>query len=102
MSELSIEFDTKPLIEIDQIALLARQDYNLGGNGDWFHEFRGGLLALYSRLNGVLKDYLELHAWLPRIRDPECNLASIFFQMDSALECFTYALLSITLKEVET
>jgi len=43
----------------------------------------------------VQQHYFEVHAWLPRVRIPtdiEYHLASILFQMDSALECLTFAL----------
>lgn len=39
-----------------------------------------------------------VHAWLPKRRSPietEFHLTSIFFNMDSALECFTFALNSL-------
>ena len=95
MPEFAIQFDPAPFEALDQLALLARQDYNLGGTGDWFGEFRGGLYGFYARLNGVQRHYFELHAWLPRVPEAEYHLASIFFQMDSALECLTYALNAI-------
>jgi hypothetical protein len=43
MSDFAVHFDSKPFESLDQLALLACQDYNLGGTGDWFGEFRGGL-----------------------------------------------------------
>lgn len=95
MSAFEVQFDAESFASLDQVALLARQDYNLGGAGDWFGEFRGGLYGFYARLHGVQRHYLEVHAWLPRIRHPEeieYHLASVLFQMDSALECLTFAL----------
>ena len=95
MSSFSLQFDSAPFETLDQLALLARQDYNLGGAGDWFGEFRGGLYGFYARFHGVQVHYSEVHAWLPRVRTPtetEYHLASILFQMDSALECLTFAL----------
>lgn len=95
MPDFAVHFDSEPFESLDQLALLARQDYNLGGAGDWFGEFRGGLYGFYARLYGVQRHYSEVHAWLPRIRTPaetEYHLASILFQMDSALECLTFAL----------
>src|SRR5206468_6640619 len=64
----------------------------------WFGEFRGGLYGFYARLYGVEQHYFQVHAWLPRVRIPidiEYHLASILFQLDSALECFTFALNAI-------
>jgi len=95
MLEFSLTVDTAPFEELDQLALLARQYYNLGGDGDWFGEFRGGLYGFYARLYGVRSHYVEVHAWRPHIRiptDTEYHLTSILFQMDSALECLIFAL----------
>ena len=95
MPEFSVQFDLAPFEELDQLALLACQDYNLGGASTWFGEFRGGLYGFYARLYGVQRHYFEVHAWLPRIRipiDTEYHLASILFHMVSALECLTFAL----------
>ncbi len=98
MPEFSVHFDLAPFEALDQLALLACQDYNLGGAGDWFGEFRGGLYGFYARLYGVQRHFFEVHAWLPRVRiptDTEYHLASILFQMDSALECLIFALNSL-------
>lgn len=95
MPDFAVHFDSEPFESVDQLALLACQDYNLGGAGDWFGEFRGGLYSFYARLYGVQRHYSEVHAWLPRVRTPvetEYHMASILFQMDSALECLTFAL----------
>lgn len=95
MPEFSVQFDLKAFEELDQLALLARQDYNLGDTGHWFGEFRGGLYGFYARIHGVQRHYFEVHEWLPRVRTPtetEYHLSSILFQMDSALECLTFAL----------
>lgn len=95
MPDFAVQFDSEPFELFDELALLARQDYNLGGAGDWFGAFRGGLYGFYARLYGVQRHYSEVHAWLPRVRTPvetEYHLASILFQMDSALECLTFAL----------
>ena len=95
MPAFEISFDTKPFEKLDQFALLARQDYNLGSSDDWFGEFRGGLYGFYARLSGLANHYKEVHAWLPRPRGPteiEYHLAGLFFCTDSAVECFTFAL----------
>jgi hypothetical protein len=95
MPDFAVHFDAEPFELFDQLALLGHQDYNLGGTSDWFGAFRGGLYGFYARLYGVQRHYSEVHAWLPRVRTPaetEYHLASILFQMDSALECLTFAL----------
>ena len=94
MSAFLIHFDHTPFDAVDELALLARQDYNLGGIGDWFGEFRGGLYGFYARLYGIERHYCEVHEWLPLARTPtdtECHLTTILFQMDSALECLAFA-----------
>ena len=35
MPEFSVQFDLAPFEELDQLALLACQDYNLGNAGNW-------------------------------------------------------------------
>jgi len=95
LKDFKVQFESEHFEKLDQLALLARQDYNLGGAGDWFGEFRGGLYGFYARLYGVQHHYSEVHAWLPRVRhvsETEYHLASIMFQMDSALECLTFAI----------
>jgi hypothetical protein len=94
-ADFQLTFEMDPFRKLDDFALLACQDYNLGGVGEWFEEFRSGLYAFYSRLYGVSVHHSQMHAWLPHPRRPtelEYHLASIFFCMDSALECFTFAL----------
>ncbi len=51
--------------------------------------------GVYARVNAVRRHYYEVHAWIPSPRvlaDAEYNLSSIFFNMDSAIECLTFAL----------
>ena len=50
MPNFTLQIDLEPFEALDQLALLARQDYNLGGSGDWFGEFRRGLHGVYARL----------------------------------------------------
>jgi len=96
MSELFSADDTKAFNDLDQFALLACQKYNLSNEPDWFGPFRGGLYGFYARLRGVQLHYRALHDWFPpRIHDPtdtEYHLSSVFFNMDSAIECLTFAL----------
>ncbi len=90
-----ISFDLSSFKELDHLALLATQGYNLGSTGDWFGEFRGGLYGFYARVYGVQRHYNEVHAWLPHFRsmtETEYHLSTILFQMDSALECLAFAL----------
>jgi len=90
-----IHFDTRLMGAVDELALLATQSYNLGGHGAWFGAFRGGCQGFHVRLYAVERHYAELHAWELRCRwhlEPEYHLASIFFGLDSALECFLYAM----------
>ena len=70
MPKVSVQFELAPFAALDQLALIASQNYNLGGAGDWFGEFRGGLYGFYARLYGVQQHYFDVHAWLPRVRVP--------------------------------
>jgi hypothetical protein len=93
--QFQLSFDLTDFHVLDNFALLARQDFNLGNAGDWFGAFRGGLYGSYARLLGVVRHYGEVHAWLPRPRYPdevEYHLTSILFNMDSTLECLCFAL----------
>lgn len=95
MPEFLLNFDTRPLEELDQFALLACQAYNYGNSTDWFGCFRGGIHGVHARLAAVRRHYYEVHAWIPAPRilaDAEYHLAAIFFNMDSAMECMTFAL----------
>ena len=90
-----LQFDTTPLHAIDDIALLATQRYNLGDRGRWFLCFRKGCQGFGVRLYAVSIHYSQLHSWQLRCRwhqEPEYHLASIFFGLESALECFLYSL----------
>lgn len=91
----NLNINVKPLKALDKFALLASQDYNLGNSKDWFGNFRGGLYGFYSRKFGVETHYLQVHSWLPKLRptvETEYHVASIFFGMDSAIECFVFML----------
>jgi hypothetical protein len=95
MSDFVLQFDLAPYRRLDRFALLACQDYNLGNVTDWFGTFRGGLAGFNSRTYGVETHFRLVHAWLPKRRGPletEYHIASIFFNMGSAIECLTFAL----------
>ena len=94
MSKYEISFESSDYGRLDEFALLACQDYNLGNQGEWFGSFRGGLYGFHSRLHGLATHYNTVHAWIPVPRVPsetEHLLASIFFCMDSAIECLTFS-----------
>ena len=86
-------FDLSPLDTLDKFGLLATQFYNLGDRGNWFYYFRASSQGVDSRVYGIRRHYYDLHAWLPKHRhrtDTEYHLASLFFNMDSVMECFVY------------
>ncbi|KKK64123.1 hypothetical protein LCGC14_2987390, partial [marine sediment metagenome] len=94
MSDYVLEFDLNSYHQLDEYALLSCQKYNYGNDSDWFGSFRGGLYGSYARIHGVCSHYYTVHAWMPRPRLPsetEYHLASLFFNMDSMIECITYA-----------
>ena len=90
-SRFEVSFDTTPLLELDEFALLAEQEFNLGNEGDWFSHFRGGVYAVHGRLYGVTRHYHDLHAW-GSLSPVEHDLSMTLFCMDSALECLVFAL----------
>lgn len=97
-NDYTLEFDLSSYEDLDNFALLADQSYNLGDKDDWFGQFRGGLYGLYNRILGVKIHYREVHSWTPPlspisgIQGAEYHLSSIFFNMDSAIECMVFAL----------
>ena len=95
MSDFNLTFNLGSYQKLDEFALLSCQAYNYGNDTDWFGSFRGGLYGAYSRIHGICSHYHAVHAWMPRPRFPsetEYHLASLFFNMDSFIECITYAL----------
>lgn len=95
MTGFSLHFNVTKFNQIDQFALLLRQDNNFGNKDHWFMTFRSGLYGFYARLHGVEVHYKTVHAWLPIRRSPtetEYHLSSILFNMDSAIECLTFTL----------
>ncbi len=95
MSDFILEFNLSGYHQLDEYALLSCQSYNFGNDSDWFGSFRGGLYGSYARIHGVCSHYHTVHTWMPRPRLPsetEYHLASLFFNMDSFIECITYAL----------
>jgi len=90
-----LEFNVSPFKALDEFALLADQKYNLGDKDDWFGNFRGGLYGFYSRITGVQIHFRKVHSWDFSIKDPnivEYHVSSVFFNMDSAIECLIFAL----------
>lgn len=95
MVDYSVKFDLSPLDELDKFALLACQSYNFGNATDWFGSFRGGIYAVFHRVNGVKRHYSEVHSWTTQRRffaDAEYHLSSLFFNMDSTLECLVFGI----------
>jgi len=92
--DYKLKFDLTSYHELDNFALLAVQQYNLGDKGDWFGQFRGGLYGLYARVAGVQIHYYKVHSWnLEIIPVPvEYHMSSILFNMDSAIECMVFSL----------
>ena len=90
-----LKIKSHPFEELDEFALLATQDYNLGNKPEWFGCFRGGLYGFYARVFGIGEHFRLLHAWLPPRpqfpEDTEYHLSSALYNMDSAVECLTFA-----------
>ena len=95
MPTYQLPFDLFPLQDLDQFALLACQTYNFGNDTDWFSCFRGGTFAVHHRIRAVRRHYYDVHEWIsaPRVLgDAEYHLASLLFNLDSALECLVFGL----------
>lgn len=94
--DYNLDLDTSPLNELDEFALLACQEYNFGNTSDWFGTFRGGLHDFNARVHGVVTHNKLVHSWIPpKLHmpvDTEYHVASILFNMDSSIECFTFML----------
>jgi hypothetical protein len=90
-----LKFNTASFKALDEFALLADQKYNLGDRDDWFGNFRGGLYGFYARITGVQIHFRKVHSWDFSIKSPsivEYHISSVFFNMDSAIECLIFAL----------
>src|SRR5437588_6529186 len=90
-----LRFDTTPTYALDDFALMATQQFNLGNPSDWFGTFRGGRNGMESKIYGLQQHYSQVHAWLPMLRhrsELDYHCSTILFLMDSALECFVFAL----------
>lgn len=95
MKSYDLNFNLKICEALDEFALLVDQPYNLGNKGDWFNCFRGGLYGMYARIYGIQYHFKIVHSWESKIvqmRQVESHVAAILFNMDSSLECFTFAL----------
>jgi len=97
MNNYIVDFNITDFYQIDNRVLQLHQIQYLGNLNDWFGNWRGGLFGFYNRLYGVKVSYDILHAWLPSpdSTNVEQHLASCFFNMDSSIECLTFALNSL-------
>ena len=104
-----LQFDLSSYATLDELALLARQDYNLGNKGDWFTHFRWGKNGLFARLLGIRLHYYQIHSWelieslaqsatsyyvleSSLYQMTEYHFSTILFNMDSAIECTVFTL----------
>jgi hypothetical protein len=80
--------------DLDALALLACQDYNLGKQGNWFFSFRSGFSGFHSRMTSLEEHRAFVSEWHPNalLTGFERHIAIILFCMDSALECLVFAL----------
>jgi hypothetical protein len=89
-----LNFDCGPVEALDSIALKACQNFNFGNKNNWFLSFRMGKIGYYSKLYGVRKHFLDMHTWgQPNNQVAlEYHISSVFFHMDSAIECLVFML----------
>lgn len=79
-------------------------DPKVGGSNNWILTFRDGLRGMLARVETVDRNYTELHEFQLQARNGnpnewvvhcESHAAVIFFGMDSAIECFVFAMNAI-------
>jgi len=90
-----LELDPRPTYQLDEFALLACQQYNLGNQSDWFGTFRGGRNGMEAKVYGAELHFGQIHAWAPVLQHQsvlEYNVAGFLFCVDSAIECLVYAM----------
>lgn len=95
MNDYRLDLDESGFDRLIEFAKLAHQSHNIGNNGNWFGHFVDGVHGAYSRLHGCAKHYYAIHAWTYELREPmhiEYHLSTLLFNMDSAIECITFAL----------
>lgn len=93
--EFELTYDKKPFWAWDFFVLTACQERNYGNRPNWFFPFRSGLNGFHTRMRAAARNYYLPHAWVPYQRWPsdfEDNVATFFFNADSAIECLTFAL----------
>lgn len=84
--------------KLDEYGLSMNQVSNYKKTSDWFFSFRGGLNGFHARMAGAEHHYNLMHGWVPQprsIKETEYHLASLFFQLDSAIECLVFAMNAI-------
>lgn len=80
--------------DLDALASLACQSFNFGNQENWFYNFRSGMQGFHSRISIVRAHGRMIFDWVPGtgFHNLEPNMAICLFAMDSAVECFIYAL----------
>ena len=105
-NEYILKFNLSSFKQLETFARTANKQDNLGDKGDWLNHFIGGLDGLIARLLGVEIHYYYVHAWelvdLPGLsrnkieyylyKATEYHLSTLFFNMDSAIECIVFTL----------
>ena len=95
-TKFELNFELSSFKELDQFALTAVQQNYYGDKDNWFNLFRGGLFGMYARLSGASLHYNEIHSWesenfkLRGIQMTEYHLSSLFFNMESSIECMVF------------
>jgi hypothetical protein len=104
-----LKFDLLPYSELESFARQANKKENLGDKGDWLNHFLWGMDGLRARILGIKIHYHQIHSWdlveslmlskisygiieLRLYEMTEYHLSTIFFNMDSAIECIVFTL----------
>lgn len=78
---------------LDDLAHATSRPEARGNSANWFLNWRAGINGFVGRRAAALESFRRLTEWLPGfpLWSPEVEVAQCLFHMDSALECWTYA-----------
>jgi len=96
MNNFLLPFDLSYYNQLSAFASSAQRNSKHGNNGNWVYYFSAGLSGFNNRIYGVKQHYYNMYALHPNdFTGYEYNLSALLFHMDSAIECFTFALNAI-------
>lgn len=94
----TVTYEKDKFWKLDKHGLSMGQASNYKKTSDWFFPFRGGLNGFHARMAGAEHHYNLMHGWVPQprsVKETEYHLASLFFHLDSAIECLVFTMNAI-------